>query len=77
MKGKMNAKMGNIIIDRDVLAKYAGAATAECIGIVGMAAVNVKDGVIKLLKKENAGRGVNVYYCSIWCKYPRSCSKRA
>lgn len=23
MKGKMNAKMGNIIIDRDVLAKYA------------------------------------------------------
>ena len=59
MKGKMNAKMGNIIIDRDVLAKYAGAATAEC--IVGMAAVNVKDGVIKLLKKENAGRGVNVY----------------
>ena len=50
MKGKMNAKMGNIIIDRDVLAKYAGAATAECIGIVGMAAV-----------KENAGRGVNVY----------------
>ena len=45
----------------DVLAKYAGAATAECIGIVGMAAVNVKDGVIKLLKKENAGRGVNVY----------------
>ena len=24
MKGKMNAKMGNIIIDRDVLAKYAG-----------------------------------------------------
>ena len=40
MKGKMNAKMGNIIIDRDVLAKYA---------------------VVKLLKKENAGRGVNVY----------------
>lgn len=54
MKGKMNAKMGNIIIDRDVLAKYAGAATAECIGIVGMAAVNVKDGSVKLHKKENA-----------------------
>ena len=29
--------------------------------VLGMAAVNVKDGVIKLLKKENAGRGVNVY----------------
>lgn len=61
MKGKMNTEMGNIIIDRDVLAKYAGAAAAECIGIVGMAAVNVKDGVTKLLKKENAGRGVNIY----------------
>ena len=60
MKGKMNAKMGNIIIDRDVLAKYAGAATAECIGIVGMAAVNEKAGVIKLLKIESEGRGVNL-----------------
>ena len=80
---------GNIIIDRDVLAKYAGAATAECIGIVGMAAVNVKDGVIKLLKKENAGRGVNVYVVdnrikvelhiivAYGVRYPRSRSKRA
>jgi uncharacterized alkaline shock family protein YloU len=61
MKGKMNTEMGEVIIDRDVLAKYAGMATTDCIGIVGMAAVNVKDGVTKLLKKENAARGVNVY----------------
>lgn len=61
MKGKMNTEMGEIIIDRDVLAKYAGIATTDCIGIVGMAAVNMKDGVTKLLKKENASRGVNVY----------------
>ena len=60
MKGKMNTDMGEIIIDRDVLAKYAGTATTDCIGIVGMAAVNMKDGVTKLLKKESAGRGVNV-----------------
>lgn len=53
--------MGNIVIDRDVLAKYAGTATMECIGIAGMASLNVKDGFAKLLKKENAGRGVNVY----------------
>lgn len=38
MKGKMNTDMGEIIIDRDVLAKYAGTATTDCIGIVGMAA---------------------------------------
>lgn len=60
MKGKMSTDMGDIVIDRDVLAKYAGTATTDCIGIVGMAAVNMKDGVTKLLKKENAARGVNV-----------------
>ena len=47
MKGKMSTEMGDIIIDKDVLAKYAGAATTECIGIVGMASVNVKDGVTR------------------------------
>ncbi len=61
MKGKMNTDMGEISIDRDVLAKYAGMATTDCIGIVGMASVNMKDGVAKLLKKESAARGVNVY----------------
>lgn len=60
MKGKMSTDMGDIVIDRDVLARYAGTATTDCIGIVGMAAVNVKDGVTKLLKRENAARGVNI-----------------
>lgn len=61
MKGKVSTSMGNIVIDRDVLAKYAGTATMECIGIVGMSSVNMKDGVARLLKRENAGRGVNIY----------------
>lgn len=60
MKGKMNTEMGSIVIDRDVLSKCAGAATMECIGIVGMASVNMKDGVARLLKKENSGRGVTL-----------------
>ena len=60
MKGKMNTNMGEIQIDKDVLEKYAGIATTDCIGIVGMASVNMKDGVTKLLKRENASRGVNV-----------------
>ena len=60
MKGKMSTEMGDINIDKDVLAKYDGAETTECIGIVGMASVNVKDGVTRLLKRENAGRGVNI-----------------
>ena len=61
MKGKMNTSMGEVVIDRDVLAKYAGAAATDCIGVVGMASVNMKDGMAKLLKRENASRGVNVY----------------
>lgn len=60
MKGKMSTEMGKIVIDRDVLAKYAGAVSTECFGVVGMASVNVKDGVAKLLKRENVSRGVNV-----------------
>lgn len=60
MKGKMNTDMGNIVIGRDVLAKYAGTATTDCIGIVGMASVNMKDGVARLLKRESAAHGVNV-----------------
>ena len=61
MKGRMDTEMGKLIIDRDVLAKYAGMATTDCIGIIGMAAVNVKDGVTKLLKRENVARGVSIY----------------
>ena len=53
MKGKMSNEMGDITIDREVLAKYAGSAATECFGIVGMASVNVKDGMAKLLKREN------------------------
>ena len=60
MKGKMSTEMGNIVIDREVLSKYAGSAATESFGVVGMASVNVKDGITKLLKQENASRGVNV-----------------
>lgn len=60
MKGRMDNDMGSIVIDREVLAKYAGSAATECFGVVGMASVNVKDGVAKLLKRENISRGVNV-----------------
>ena len=32
----------------------------ECFGVVGMAAVNVKDGIAKLLRRESLNRGVNI-----------------
>jgi uncharacterized alkaline shock family protein YloU len=34
----------------------------ECFGIVGMAAVNVTDGIVKLLKNEKITRGINVIF---------------
>ena len=32
----------------------------ECFGIVGMAAVNMKDGLVKLLRRESLKHGINV-----------------
>ncbi|WP_455714294.1 Asp23/Gls24 family envelope stress response protein [Anaerosporobacter sp.] len=60
MKGHMNTQMGEIMIDNEVIAKYAGSAAVECFGIVGMASVNVKDGLVRLLKRDNLSHGVNV-----------------
>ena len=56
----MNTHMGNISIDNEVIAKYAGSVAMECFGIVGMAGINVKDGLVKLLKMDSITRGINV-----------------
>ena len=60
MKGCINNKMGQIQIDTDVIALYAGTTAVECFGIVGMAAVSMKDGLVKLLKKDSLKHGINV-----------------
>lgn len=60
MKGTMNTHMGSIVIDNEVIAQYAGSVAVECFGIVGMASVNVKDGLVKLLKKESITCGIQV-----------------
>lgn len=60
MKGHVSTKKGDILIDAEVLARYAGSATVECFGVVGMASVNMKDGLVKLLKRESISHGVNV-----------------
>ena len=56
----MNTHMGSISIDNEVIAQYAGAVAMECFGIVGMANVNVKDGLVSLLKLDSMTRGINV-----------------
>lgn len=48
MKGSMSTDLGIITVSPDVIAKYAGSVAIECFGIVGMAAVNVKDGLVHL-----------------------------
>ena len=60
MKGCMSTDLGIITIDPEVIAKYAGTVAVECFGIVGMAAVNMKDGLVHLLKKESLTRGIKV-----------------
>ena len=56
----MNTHMGNITIDNEVIAQYAGSVAMECFGVVGMAGINVKDGLVKLLKMDSMTRGINV-----------------
>ena len=60
MKGSMSTDLGIITIDPEVIAKYAGSVAVECFGIVGMAAVSMKDGLVKLLKKESLTKGIEV-----------------
>ena len=56
----METQYGKIVIDPDVIATYAGSVAVECFGIVGMAAVNMKDGLVKLLKRDYLTHGINV-----------------
>ncbi len=60
MKGKMNTEMGQILISPEVIAKYAGETAYECFVIVGMAMVSMKDGLVRLLKKDSSTKGINV-----------------
>ena len=60
MKGRMDTELGTVMIDTDVISTYAGSVAVECFGIVGMAAVNMKDGLVKLLKRESLRHGINV-----------------
>ena len=60
MNGRMDNSLGSIVIDTNVIATYAGSVAVECFGIVGMASVNMKDGLVKLLRRENLERGIQV-----------------
>ncbi|MDD6401455.1 MAG: Asp23/Gls24 family envelope stress response protein [Lachnospiraceae bacterium] len=60
MKGYMSNDNGEIVIENEVIAQYAGHAALGCFGIVGMASISMKDGIAKLLKGDSVSKGVNV-----------------
>lgn len=60
MEGTIMRDSGEVTIDPGVIADYAGSAATECFGVVGMAAISVKDGLAKLLYKDSLRKGVNV-----------------
>ena len=56
----INTSMGNISMDNEAIAQYAGSVAMECFGVVGMAGINMRDGLVKLLKLDSMTRGINV-----------------
>ena len=56
----INSNLGEVSVDNSVVASIAGAVASKCYGVVGMAAKNKKDGVIRLLKRDNMSRGISV-----------------
>ena len=60
MKGTINNQLGKIHISEDVISTIAGSAAVECFGVIGMAAVSMKDGFAKLLKRDSLRKGIEV-----------------
>lgn len=60
MEAKIKTKYGNIVINPKVIARTAGIAACESFGVVGMASVNVANGLTTLLSGDNLTKGVTV-----------------
>ena len=60
MAAKIQTEFGSILIDNEVIARVAGLAAIECYGVVGMASINVKDGIVQLLLGDSLTKGIRV-----------------
>ena len=60
MNGIQSTDYGTIVINKEVIAKYAGSVAVECMGIVGMASVSMRDGWVRLLRKDNLTKGIRI-----------------
>ena len=53
---------GSVNISTSVYTDIVGTAASNCMGVKGMAARSVKDGLYHLLRKESMGKGVHVEF---------------
>ena len=60
MKANIQTDHGEVVIDTDVIAKYAGAVAVECFGVVGMATTNMMEGISSLRIYRSVVLHVNV-----------------
>ena len=59
---RQNNDNGSVNISASVYTDIVGTAASNCMGVKGMAARSVKDGVYHLLRKESMGKGVKVEF---------------
>ena len=57
-----NNENGSVCVSTSVYTDIAGTAASNCMGVKGMAARSVTDGVYHLLRKESMGKGVRVEF---------------
>lgn len=57
---KESIKIGEATISSEAVAQLAGSVALECFGIVGMAAISKKDGLMRLITRESLSRGVEI-----------------
>lgn len=61
MNPKIENSNGVISISTDVIAAIAADAAMRCYGVVGMAVRNKTDGIVSLVKRGNAGKGIKIF----------------
>ncbi len=62
MKGNLDTHLGNVKIDNNVIAEYAGNVALECYGVAGMAQINVAESVVSILKRDSMSKGISVSF---------------
>ena len=60
MRGYKTTDLGQVVIDPKVVVSYASDVANSTTGIVGIAFIDAKDGIVKLLKREAAFKGIKV-----------------